>query len=252
MKSAVRAVSPSAKRNKRLEATRHARGFSPFSSSSLNTGTNAELSARSATSARTRFGTWNATVKALIPPSTPKYRAATISRRRPTMREMPVRTEKMAVDRASAGDRGLDLGRAARRRPGRPPRSASIAPVVGHGLLVGARPRAGLDPGSAFGTPVDRGASSSDMPNIKQQERRVHTAARQRLENLRWRSASKTLFTPPREPSRRVTTELIAAEHRRARPARSTRPPPQRAIHPNKAARKKAQAAKLVSAGTSA
>ena len=45
---------------------------SPFSSSSLKTGTKADESAVSATSARIRFGTWNATVKALIEPSTPK------------------------------------------------------------------------------------------------------------------------------------------------------------------------------------
>ncbi len=31
------------------------------------------------------------------------------------------------------------------------------------------------------------------MPNIKQQKRRVDIAARQRLENLRYRSAAKTL-----------------------------------------------------------
>ena len=31
------------------------------------------------------------------------------------------------------------------------------------------------------------------MPNIKQQEKRVRIAARQRLENLRYRSTAKTL-----------------------------------------------------------
>jgi ribosomal protein S20 len=31
------------------------------------------------------------------------------------------------------------------------------------------------------------------MPNIKQQEKRVRQAARQRQENLRWRSTSKTM-----------------------------------------------------------
>ena len=73
MKAAVSAVSPSSRSQKTLEATRQARARSPFSSSSLKTGTKAEESAASATSARTRFGIWNATVKALIPaPSTPK------------------------------------------------------------------------------------------------------------------------------------------------------------------------------------
>ena len=56
----------------RLEATRQARCLSPFSSRSVKTGTNAELSAASATSDRIRFGIWNAIVKALIAPDAPK------------------------------------------------------------------------------------------------------------------------------------------------------------------------------------
>ena len=72
MKSAESAVSPSSISQKRLDATRHARRRSPFSSRSLNTGTNADDSAASATSARIRFGTWNATVNALIRPAAPK------------------------------------------------------------------------------------------------------------------------------------------------------------------------------------
>ena len=32
------------------------------------------------------------------------------------------------------------------------------------------------------------------MPNIRQQEKRVRQASRQRLENLRWRSTAKTLM----------------------------------------------------------
>ena len=43
-----------------------------FSSSSEKTGTNADESAASATSARIRFGTWNASVKADIAPDVPK------------------------------------------------------------------------------------------------------------------------------------------------------------------------------------
>jgi hypothetical protein len=70
--SAVRPPSPSRISQKRLEATRQARLRSPFSSSSLKTGTNAEEIAASASSARTRFGTWNATVNALIRPCAPK------------------------------------------------------------------------------------------------------------------------------------------------------------------------------------
>ena len=89
------------------------------------------------------------------------------------------------------------------------------------------------------------------MPNIKQQERRVTTAARQRLENLRWRSASKTLFRRLESALDEGDAELIAAEHRLLVQTLD-KAAAQRAIHPNKAARRKAQAAKLVSAGTSA
>ena len=72
MKIAERAPRPSSINQKSVEATRHALLRSPFSSSSLNTGTNADESAASATSARTRFGIWYATVKALIRPAAPK------------------------------------------------------------------------------------------------------------------------------------------------------------------------------------
>ena len=72
MKSAESAVRPSSISQKRLDATRHARRRSPFSSNSLKTGTNADDSAASATSARTRFGIWKAIVKALIFPAAPK------------------------------------------------------------------------------------------------------------------------------------------------------------------------------------
>ena len=55
-----------------LDATRQARRRSPFSSRSLKTGTKADERAASATSARIRFGIWNATVNALIGPAAPK------------------------------------------------------------------------------------------------------------------------------------------------------------------------------------
>ena len=72
MKSAVSPPRPSSTSQKTVDATRQARARSPFSSSSLKTGTKADESAASATSARTRFGIWNATVKALIWPRAPK------------------------------------------------------------------------------------------------------------------------------------------------------------------------------------
>ncbi len=88
------------------------------------------------------------------------------------------------------------------------------------------------------------------MPNIKQQERRVRSAARQRDENLRWRSTAKTL-------QRRLETAVadgdaarIAAEH--AELVRwIDRATTHGAFHPNKAARKKSQAARLVAQSSS-
>ena len=72
MNNAVTAPRTRQIRKKRLEATRNASLRSPFSSSSLKTGTNAPWSAESANRARTRFGTWKAIVNADIAPVTPK------------------------------------------------------------------------------------------------------------------------------------------------------------------------------------
>jgi small subunit ribosomal protein S20 len=80
------------------------------------------------------------------------------------------------------------------------------------------------------------------MPNIKQQEKRVRTAARQRLENLRYRSTIKTLTRRLRdavesggdvEAAHRDLVKLVDRAATRG------------AIHKNAAARKKSQAAKL-------
>ena len=82
------------------------------------------------------------------------------------------------------------------------------------------------------------------MPNIKQQERRVQTAARQRLENLRWRSTAKTIFRRLERAVADGDEAAVAAEHRELVRALD-RAAARRAIHPNKAARKKAQAARI-------
>jgi small subunit ribosomal protein S20 len=82
------------------------------------------------------------------------------------------------------------------------------------------------------------------MPNIKQQERRVRRSARERLENLRWRSTAKTL-------ERRLAAAVSegdsarAAEAERALASWLDKAAARGAIHPNRAARKKAQAARL-------
>jgi small subunit ribosomal protein S20 len=81
------------------------------------------------------------------------------------------------------------------------------------------------------------------MPNIRQQEKRVRTAARERLENLRYRSGIKTLTRRLREVAEsgegdvgQAHIELVRIIDRAA--ARG-------AIHKNAAARKKSQAARL-------
>jgi len=83
------------------------------------------------------------------------------------------------------------------------------------------------------------------MPNIKQQDRRVRIAARQRLENLRWRSSAKTLYRRLAEAVEDGDDERIVSEHR-ALIRTLDQAASKRAIHPNKAARKKAQAARLL------
>ena len=72
MKSAVTPPSPSSVSQRRDDATRHARLRSPFSSRSLKTGTKADESAASATSARIVLGTRNAMLNAFTGPLTPK------------------------------------------------------------------------------------------------------------------------------------------------------------------------------------
>ena len=81
------------------------------------------------------------------------------------------------------------------------------------------------------------------MPNIKQQEKRVRSAARERLENLRYRSTVKTRARRLRAAVEAGDPDAIAAEHRGL--VRSIDKAASRgALHKNTAARKKAQAAR--------
>jgi small subunit ribosomal protein S20 len=79
------------------------------------------------------------------------------------------------------------------------------------------------------------------MPNIKQQEKRVRRAAAQRLENLRWRSTAKTLM---RRLEQADASE--AAERHRALVRWLDRAASHGALHRNTAARRKAQAARIL------
>jgi small subunit ribosomal protein S20 len=83
------------------------------------------------------------------------------------------------------------------------------------------------------------------MPNIHQQKRRVRIAARQRFENLRYRSTAKTLFRRLEIAIADGDKERAAAEHKEL-VTLLDKAAAKRALHPNKVARKKAQAARLV------
>jgi len=79
------------------------------------------------------------------------------------------------------------------------------------------------------------------LPNIKQQEKRVRQASRQRLENLRWRSTAKTLMrrlkaADPNDVEARHRDLVSWLDKAAARGM----------LHKNTAARRKAQAAKLL------
>lgn len=84
------------------------------------------------------------------------------------------------------------------------------------------------------------------MPNIKQQEKRVRIATRERLQNLRYRSTVKTLTKRLQAAVTAGDAAKVSAEHnelvRWIDKAAS-----KGALHKNTAARKKSQAARLVS-----
>ena len=84
------------------------------------------------------------------------------------------------------------------------------------------------------------------MPNIRQQKKRVRTAARERLENLRYRSTVKTLTRRLREAVDAGDADQVAERHTTL-VRWIDRAAARGALHKNTAARKKAQAAKLAS-----
>jgi small subunit ribosomal protein S20 len=83
------------------------------------------------------------------------------------------------------------------------------------------------------------------MANIRQQRKRVRIAARERLENLRYRSTVKTLARRLREAVDEGDTARAQEEHR-ALVRWLDKAAAHGALHKNTAARKKAQAAKLL------
>jgi small subunit ribosomal protein S20 len=88
------------------------------------------------------------------------------------------------------------------------------------------------------------------MPNIQQQKKRMRIAARQRLENLRYRSTVKTMTRRLERAVADGDGEAVASEHQELvrwidKAASSG------ALHRNTAARKKAQAARLAGSSSS-
>ncbi len=83
------------------------------------------------------------------------------------------------------------------------------------------------------------------MPNIRQQEKRVRTAARERLENLRYRSTVKTLTKRLQTTVEGGDAGAVSAQHREL-VHWIDRAAARGALHRNTAARRKAQAARLV------
>jgi len=88
------------------------------------------------------------------------------------------------------------------------------------------------------------------MPNIKQQKKRVRIAAQERLENLRYASTVKTLTRRLRAAVEEGDQTRIAEEHR-ALVRMVDKAAARGALHRNAAARKKAQADRLVAGSRS-
>ena len=84
------------------------------------------------------------------------------------------------------------------------------------------------------------------MANIKQQKKRVDIAARQRLENLRYRSTIKTL-AKRLDAAVADGDEAVVAASQRELVRTIDKATARGALHKNTAARKKAQAARVVS-----
>jgi small subunit ribosomal protein S20 len=84
------------------------------------------------------------------------------------------------------------------------------------------------------------------MPNIRQQEKRVRSAARERLENLRYRSGVKTLTKRLEAAATEGDKDAVATEHL-ALVRAIDKAASHGALHKNTAARKKARAARIAS-----
>ena len=89
------------------------------------------------------------------------------------------------------------------------------------------------------------------MANIKQQKKRVRIAARERDENLRYRSTVKTLTKRLEAAVAEGDADAIAAEHRELT-RMIDKAASHGALHANTAGRKKSRAARLVAGDAAA
>jgi len=83
------------------------------------------------------------------------------------------------------------------------------------------------------------------MPNIRQQEKRVRQATRQRVENLRWRSTAKTLMRRLRDAADEGDATTVGERHREL-VSWLDKAAANGSLHKNTAARRKAQAARVL------
>ena len=83
------------------------------------------------------------------------------------------------------------------------------------------------------------------MPNIRQQKKRVRSAARQRVENLRWRSTAKTLMRRLETAAESGDATAVGESHKEL-VRWLDRAAAKGSLHKNTAARRKAQAARLL------
>ena len=83
------------------------------------------------------------------------------------------------------------------------------------------------------------------MPNIRQQEKRVRQATRQRVENLRWRSTAKTLMRRLRDAADEGDATTVGERHREL-VSWLDKAAANGSLHKNTAARRKSQAARIL------
>ena len=99
-------------------------------------------------------------------------------------------------------------------------------------------------------SPRPRSGHFYAMPNIKQQKKRVRTAAQERLENLRFKSTAKTLRRRLEAAVTDGDADRVAEEHKRL-VSWLDRAAARGALHKNTAARRKSQADRLASSARS-